>query len=407
MNFPYFVARRYFLSKKKKNFINVIAIISMLVVAIGTAALIIVLSVFNGLEKELRYLYSSFDPEMRIQAKLGKSFQDSDSIYNTIVSTEGVEVVTKIIEDNALLKYNDGQMIVRLKGVAENYLDQGRLNGFINYANPGSIPANGKFAIVGQGIMYRLNIKLNNQLKPIQLYYPKNLRRATLNSSNLYTVKAILPGASFAIERQYDDNFVIVPIEFARELFNYKNKLSAFELKLVPGARPQDVQKLLSDRLGDSFNVLRNDEIHADLYKILKLEKLIVFIILSLIIAIASVNIYFSLSMLVLDKKKDISLLYVLGANEKLIRRIFVLEGVIISFSGAIAGLIIGLFVSLIQQEFGIIGMGMETALINAYPVKIQLSDVLYTVISIVVITLLASLPPAKLASKSFSVIEL
>ncbi len=407
MNLPLFVARKYFLSRKKKNFINVIAIISMAVVALGTAALIIVLSVFNGLEDLLRSLNSSFDPEIKIEATRGKSFKKSEELINIIKETPGVDVVTEVIEDNALLKYGDAQMIVRVKGVTANFLDHHRLDGHISYSKKISIGEENSYAIVGQGIIYKLDISLDNILKPLQLYYPKNIEKISLNTSNLYTVKAILPGATFAVEKQYDDNYVITPIAFARSLFNYKDKLNAIEVKVLPGFDPEDIQTELRVSLGDNFKVLTNDEIHQDLYKILKLEKLIVFIILTLIIGIASVNIYFSLSMLVLDKKRDISLLYVMGATSALIRKIFLSEGVIISFTGASIGLFIGLAICLLQQYTGIIGMGMQTSLINAYPIKIEFMDLFYTVISLIVVTILASIHPARLAARSFSNSEL
>lgn len=407
MNLPLFVARKYFLSSKKKNFINVIAIISMAVVAIGTAALIIVLSVFNGLEGLLRSLNSSFDPEIKIEAALGKSFQRSEEVISQIKSVPGVEVVTEVIEDNALLKYDDAQMIVRVKGVTPNFLDHHRLDGHIDYSSKISGAEETSYAIVGQGIIYNLDINTENFLKPLQLYYPKNIEKLSLNTSNLYTVKAILPGATFAVEKQFDDNYIIVPIGFATELFSYGTKLNALELKASQNTDLEDLQSDLKDLLGSEYRVLTNDELHQDLYKILKLEKLIVFIILTLIIGIASVNIYFSLSMLVLDKKRDISLLYVMGANASLIRRIFLSEGIIISFTGAAIGLIFGLFVCLVQQYFGIVGMGMQSSLISAYPVEIQLPDLGYTVLTLIIVTILASIHPARLAAKSFSNTEL
>jgi lipoprotein-releasing system permease protein len=211
----------------------------------------------------------------------------------------------------------------------------------------------------------------------------------------------ILPAGVYAIEKQYDMNYVIVPLEFAVDLLDYDNRRTSLELKVHDNFSIEEVKSRVGSFVGSDFKVLTSDEIHADFFKVLKIEKLFVFIIFSFILAIASFNIFFSLTMLAIDKKKDIAVLASLGADKKLIKRVFLTEGAIISFLGAFLGLFFGLIICLIQQQFGLISMGMETAVIDAYPVKMQFPDFLYTGLSIITITLFASYRPAIIASRT------
>ena len=213
-----------------------------------------------------------------------------------------------------------------------------------------------------------------------------------------------MPGGVFAIEKYYDENYVFVPLEFARQLLSYGDKLTAYEIYLNTEASSADMKDEIQKLLGPAFDVKLGEELHSDLFKVLKIEKLFVFLILTSIIAIASINIFFSLTMLVIEKQKDIAVLFSQGATKSLVRRIFLLEGCIVAFSGAGLGLFLGLSLSFIQQEFGIISMGMQSAVIDSYPVKIEVTDILSSVIAIIVITLLASIQPANRASKSFSI---
>lgn len=403
MNFPFFIARKYFLSGKKKNFINVISIISMVVVAIGTMSLILALSVFNGLEGLLRSMYGNFDPDIVIVPTTGKSFVYDSSQTETIKSVDGVLGVTEVIEDNVLVRYKESQRVVRMKGVSRDFDEY---SGIKNVLVSGEFPLvrdSIGYAVIGRGIQYDLSISLRNDFYTLQLYYPKDIGPGVINPERMYTVLNILPGGIFAIEKYYDDNYVFVPVEFARDLLNYKNKLSSFDVYLANDVDSENVKAALQNKLGETFKVKLGDELHSDLYKVLKIEKLFVFLILVAIIGIASINIFFSLTMLVIEKKKDISVLFAQGASTKLIRNIFLYEGCIVAFSGATIGLILGITISLIQQHYGIIGMGMNSAVINSYPVKIEVIDVILTVIAIVTITILASIQPAVKASKSFS----
>lgn len=373
----------------------------MLGVAIGTAALVIVLSVFNGLEDLIRSLHSTFDPEIKVTSTMGKSFEINDALYGELSTIEGIEVITEVIEDIALVKYRDAPTIVKIKGVSENFLNQTQLG---NSIVAGELKLHEKgvdYAIIGRGIQYALSISPSNEFYTLQVFYPRNVRVGTIDPSKLYNRKNILPGAIFAIEKQYDENYIFVPLDFASDLFEYGNKRSSLEIKTKPEARISQVQSNIKAALGDDFQVLNRDEQHSTLLKAIHIEKLFVFITFSFILAIASFNIFFSLTMLAIDKKKDIAVLYALGANDSIIKKIFIAEGAIIAFSGAIFGLLIGLLVCWTQQTFGIVSMGMQTSVLDAYPVKMQFQDFLYTAISIIIITFLASYRPAQIATRS------
>lgn len=408
MKLEYFIARRYFFSRKKKSFINVISIISMVVLALSTMALIIVLSVFNGLEGLLRSLHSTVDPDLVIVPSAGKSLKTRLEVINLLEQTAGIKGYTEVIEDNALIKYHNAQRVVRVKGVTDYFLKDDR---FINAIVSGEFILQDddvQYAILGQGVQYDLSISTMNEFQALQVYYPDNqIGPNALNPDRLYRVKSILPGAIFAVEKYYDENLVIVPISFTEGLFDYTGKRTAIEIQLEKGQQPNHMKAELSRALGAAYLVKTNEDLHQDLYRILRIEKLFVFIIFSVIMAIASINIFFSLTMLTIDKKKDVAILAAQGATSQLIRRIFFFEGMIVAFTGAFTGLVLGLLVCFAQQYFGFITTGTQTTIVQAYPVSVQLLDVLYTAGSIIAITLLATLQPAYAAAKVVSMREL
>ena len=382
----------------------------MVVVAIGTMALIIVLSVFNGLEGLLRNLYGTVDPNLVVSAAYGKSFEYPPSLKKSIQSLDGVQSITEVVEDNALIKYKEAQRVAKIKGVSESFIEEGRLVNSIALGDFRLKKGTTNFAILGRGIQYDLSVDVTNDFYPLQIYYPKNISPGAVGPEQIMKMvntENILPGAVFAIEKSYDENYVFVPIDFAVKLFGYEGKRTSLEIELSPAFSVEEVKQNLLSTLGDDFLVQTNAEIHGDLYKILEIEKLFVFLIFSIIIAIASINIFFSLTMLAIDKKKDVAILSAQGASSKLIRNIFLYEGCIVAFSGALVGLILGLGISYFQQTFGVISMGMQTSILDAYPVKILPGDVFYTVLCIIVITIITSIQPALKASKNIELHQL
>lgn len=378
--------------------------ISVLVVAGITAALIIVLSVFNGLEQLLTSLNSSFDPEIKIEATEGKSFEASKAFLNKIESIPGVDIVTEVIEDYAYVRYRDANQVVMLKGVSDNFLDQHLIDNSIIKGELALKKDNVNYAIIGSGIENTLSVAIEAKTHALQIFYVKNVRSGNLDPSNLYSRKAILPGAVFSIMQSFDEMYVIVPLEFTRELLNYGNKRTSLEIKTSPGVNIDIVQENIRKAVGDKFRVANREEQHQDLYKLLKMEKLFMFLALSLLLAVGSINIFFSLMMLALDKKKDISVLSALGANVSLIKRIYLLEGALIAFFGTFSGLLIGGLLCWAQSTFGIVSMGMETSVMEGYPVKMQPGDFVYVLAVMFLITFLISYRPATAAARFASV---
>ncbi len=373
----------------------------MIVVAVGTMSLIVVLSVFNGLEGLIRSLYNTFDAELRIVAEKGKTFELTDEFLQLVQDTEGVVSVAQVAEDNALVRYQDAEKVVKIKGVSKEFLDQQRLGPAIMQGelqlNKGEVP----LAILGAGVRNELSVALDNDFYFLRVYYPRNVRPGTLDPTKYYSQQNIKPTAVFSIEKQYDDNYIFVPLDFALKLFDYGNRRSALEIATAPEVPVADVHKNLQKQLPPGFLVQNSDEQHSSLLKAIKIEKLFVYIAFTFVLAIASFNIFFALTMLAIDKKKDIAILYSMGATQQLVKKVFLAEGAIIAFTGAVIGSILGVSICLIQQNFGLVGMGMQTSVESAYPVELQLSDLLFTALSIIIITFLASFRPAAIASKT------
>lgn len=401
MNPSSFIAGRYFKSKKKRNFITVLSVISMIGVAVSTAALVAVMSVFNGLEDLIRSLFASFDAELKIEPVNGKSFVTTAEWIDQLEQIEGVQVVTEVIEDNALLEYRGNQLVGRIKGVSENFLDQGRFSKgyFWGDTTLGSPDRPG--AILGRGVGFLLSVNLDEINSVIRVYYPKAPRSAaTLDPNQLYSSAQIEPRAFFSIEQQFDNEYVIAPLSFVRELLNYGDKRTALEIKIEEGFSVKEVQDRLKKQLGSDFSVKTADEQHAVLIRTVKLEKLFVFLTLTFILAIASFNIFFSLSMLAIEKRKDIAILKSMGARESLVRMIFLKQGALIAFSGALSGLILGFLLVRLQDTYGLVSLGISSAVVNAYPVRLDWVDLIWIGISVISITLVASWRPAWIASQ-------
>ena len=399
MNLSLFIAKRYFFSKKK-SFINFLSITAFIGVMVGTSSLIIVLSVFNGLEDLLKSLYINFNPEIKIVSNNSKYFIQNNDQINNINNIEGVDFVSKVIEDRAIASYNGIEIPVYIKGADSSFSFQNRLNknivegDFILKKNSSS------YAVVGRGVKYKISLNLNDNFNNLILYsvspdfsfIPSGIQKKPFNQMS------IIPSGVFAIEQQIDNNFIISSLTFVEKLFEKKNKITALELKIN---EKQDVYKIKSDIkniVGDDYNVLTIEEQHSDLYKILKTEKLIVFIIFSFILIISSFNIFFLLSMHAIDKKRDLSILLSLGFTEKSIKKIFYYESMIISILGIVIGGALGVLLCVLQNEYGLVSLGMETAIIKYYPVKVKLSDILIIVSIVFFISIIASIKPSLIA---------
>ncbi|WP_310398007.1 FtsX-like permease family protein [Hymenobacter sp.] len=403
MNVPLLIAQRYFRSKNKRNIITIISNISMIGVAVGTMALIIVLSVFNGLEDLVRTLYGKSDPNLVISATKGKAFDVDRTFLIKLESMPGVALVTEVIEDNALLQYHDRQMVVKMRGLSDNYFGQSQIDANIREGDHRLRRDSLELALVGAGVQHELSITLNNRLAPMRLLYPRNSpgrKTLNMNPDKAFNEQDLLAGGVFLIEQHIDDSYIFVPLTFAQRLLGYTTRRTALYVKVGGSFEVETVKEQLRQRLGPTFKVQDSDEQHVSLFKAIKVEKLFVFITFTLILLIASLNIFFSLSMLVIDKKKDISVLLAMGASQQMVRRTFLLVGAIVALVGAATGLVLGVTLCWLQQRFGFVSMGMATSVVDAYPVKMQVSDLVFTCLSIIFITLAVSIRPALNASR-------
>lgn len=402
MDISYRIAVRYFFSRNKRSFISLIARIAMAGVAVGTMAMVVVMSVFNGMEDLNRKIFKTFDSDVRIVPAEGKRFKLTPALMSELKAVNGVKLVTKVIEDNALARYGSQQTIIRLKGVDSTFeqqkqLDTAMIEGSVKLVGDNGTP----YAIIAEGIRNALSISLEDIFTPLELLYPRTgSKTLNLTSPEAFNQLNLRPGGVFSIESRYDD-YIIAPLKQVEGLMGYNGELSALEVYIAPGYTEKDVSEEIGAKLGKAFVVKDRDSLNADLLRAIKMEKLFVAVTLSLIILVAAINIFFSLSMLAIEKKKDVSMLFAMGATQSLIRKIFIAEGAIVAFSGAIAGLLGGIVICWLQMRYGFVSMGMTTSLVDAYPVKLIWEDILYTGVIVVMITMVVSYIPARRAAEA------
>ena len=405
MNFPFYIARRYLFSKKKHNAINIISGISVCGVALATLALVCTLSVFNGFQDMVASFFTAFDPQLKITVREGKVFDAQDERIRAVCALPEVEVLTETLEENAMVQYKDRQAMVVLKGVEDNFEELTAIDSILYGA--------GEFvlhdSIVNYGVMgVELVATLGTGLEfvdPLQVYLPKrnvkvNMANpgASFNRDYLYS-----PGVVFVVNQQeYDGKYILTSLDFLRQLLDYTTEVSAMELKLKPNVNTSSVQSKIENILGDDFVVQNRYQQQADVFRIMEIEKLISYLFLTFILMIACFNVIGSLSMLILDKKDDVVTLRSLGANDKLISRIFLFEGRLISLFGAISGIALGLILCFIQQKFGIIslGGGGGTFVVDAYPVSVHAWDVVLIFITVLAVGFLSVWYPVRYLSK-------
>lgn len=408
MNFPFYIAKRYLFAKKSHNAINLISGISVLGVAVGTMALIVVLSVFNGFDNLIRSLFNSFSPDLQITIVEGKTFDPGSEKFNKIRNLEGVVDFAEVLEDKALLRYNKKQTIATVKGVSDNFEE---ITGVDSMIVAGDFLLKGKdedYTIIGQGIAYFLNVNMNvnsNYQFPIATYVPRRTRQATMNPEQAINKKYIFPSGIFSIEQNYDSKYIIVPLNFARELFEYSNEVSAIEVKLTNGANTKKIQNKIKNILGAEFDIKNRYEQNELFYKTMQSEKYVIFLILVFILVVASFNVIGSLTMLILEKKFDISTLRSLGTDLSVIKKVFLYEGCLISIIGAVIGLITGLFICWLQIKYKLIKLqGSGTFIIDAYPVSIEIYDIIVVLFVVFFIGLIAAWYPIRYITKRFIV---
>lgn len=378
-------------------------------VAVGTAALIIILSVFNGFDNLLKKLYSSFDPDIKIISSLGKTFIPDDKLINKITNCEFIDIYSFSMEENAMLKFGDRQMIATVKGVDDKYNKVTGIDSMLIRGSYKLYEQDIPLAITGQGIAYNLGLNFN-LTSPISIYIPSRTKEFKGNFQDVtdnINVAHVYPNGSFSIQQEYDVKYVIIPLRELQQLLEYDENISSIEIKLKKKANLKKAVKYLQTELGNDFKILDRNLQHEYAYKIMKSEKWAIFMILVFILLIASFNIIGSLTMLIVDKKNDISILKSLGADNKMIRNIFFFEGLSISISGAISGLVLGSLICWLQMEFGLIKLGNGGAfIIENYPVLIQWTDFIYVFAAVMIIGIFAAWYPVRYITKKFINIE-
>lgn len=393
------IAWRYLFSKKSTNVINVITGVTMLGMGVGTMALILVLSVFNGFEGLVVSLYSEFNPDLRIESAKLKTFDADADFLKKIQQIEGVESYSITLEEKGILKNKDNEFIATIKGVDDQFEAVSQLEKNIvrgRYLKPES-----KEIVVGAGIQSVLRISVEDPLARLIVYLPKRGKTSglSLNPASAFNRKEIKPVGTFSIQQSFDNEYVLVPIDFLRDLLDYKKAATYVELKLKEGVGADDVKVSIQAMLGSDYEVKTRYEQNELLYKIMQTEKLAVFAILAFILLIAAFNIIGSLSMLVLEKRKDISILKVLGADAGWIRKLFLLEGFLSAVIGSGAGMLLGLIICLLQIKFGLVKLqGSGSFVVNAYPVDLQMMDFVTVGVLVCCISLVAAYLPARRA---------
>jgi len=400
----FYIARRYLISKKSVNVINLISGISVAGVTVGTIALVVILSVFNGLDFSIKSLFSRFDPDIKIVAAKGKSFELTDGNFDEVKHLNGVVSLTPVIEDDAILMYGKHEYFATVKGVPTNYneisgLDSSSITSGRFLLEENQVP----FAVVGQGVAYYLSVGLTFT-DPIQIFTLKKGTSGRPNLANIFNHNMIYASGIFQNQQEIDSKYILVPFIYAQELYQMGNQVSAVEVGLKKGVSADLVQSDISRVLGEKFVIKTQFQQHELFYKVMQSEKWVIFLILAFVLVIASFNMLGSLLLLIIDKKTDIAVLQSMGANEKLIRTIFLFEGWMISLAGATFGVFLGVLICWIQIKFGILKIpGNDGSFIfSVYPVEVRISDLIAIFMLVTGIGFLAAWYPIRFISGKY-----
>lgn len=403
MNFPFYIARRYLFSKKSHNAINIISMVSVCGVVVATTALVCAMSVLNGFVTLVASMFSNFDPVLKIMPVQGKVFDPTTSSMQEVRKLPGVVYFSEVLQDNALVSYRDRQSVATIKGVDDNYR---------NLTSIDSIMIDGEFqlydevvnyATVGAGLAMRLGVRANFS-DPLEIYVPKRDEKVNMSNpaSSFNLEYAFIRGVYVTNQQIYDEDFMLLPLSLVRTLLHYDKEVTAIELGLTPDADVSAVKKQIKSILGDEYFVKDRYEQQDASYKMMQGEKWVIYLILCFILGLALFNVVGSLAMLMIEKKNDVRTLRNMGADDRLIRRIFLFEGWMISGFGALIGIVIGVILCLLQQELGLIKLGEASGsfVINAYPVRVELSDILTVFVTVVSVGFLAAWYPVHYLGK-------
>jgi len=397
MKLSLFIASRYVFSKKKKTFINFLSYFSIASISIGTASMIIVLSVFNGLENTLISVYKDFDPSIKIEHKKNKYF--NNTIKEKITSVNGVKYVSGVLENKVLFQNAENEAVAYLKGVDNDYLKKNKIKSNLV---EGDFEINkGKLnnAVFGRGLKYSLGIKTNSDFQNIYVYALSDSKKLNPNITRqkIYKKEQLKPTGIFAIEKSFDNSYAFAKLDFTQRLFDKEMKVSSYEVEVKNGFNPEKIKIEIQNVIGDEFNILGFSEQRESLFKILRTEKLIVYIVFSIILLLSSLNIFFLLSMMGIEKSKDIKTLLSFGVGLNQIKKIFIFQGILIGLAGIVFGAFLGIGASLIQEYFGIVKINMTSSILESYPIQLNFIDIFFTIAIVVLVSITASLIPSNL----------
>ena len=389
MRLPLFIANRYLVAKKSHNLINIITWISILGISVGAFALIVVLSAFNGLEKVISSMNNRLTPDLQIAAVKGKTIDLTAFPLGQLKDIQGVDYVIPTITEDALFRANDKQHIGQVKGVGLEYQKIDRLNEIINGSNGLQLTDEDEhdFAVPGAGVAWYLGINAYNPYATVRVYVPKRGNASLMSLENSFNSDVLTVRSVFSTEQEQDEKLVLVPFDLLSELLEYDNKASNVELFTATNADINKIKKTVASIIGEDYSVKNQQEQQETLYKIMRSEKWAVYVILTFILILATFNVVGSLSMLMIDKRKDTEILKSMGADNRLIQKIFMNEGLLISVAGGIIGLLLGIILVLLQQKFGFVKFGTGgNYVVEAYPVLLKFKDVLLIFATILVV---------------------
>ena len=407
MGFSLITAIRLIFSKKKKTFINFLSYISIIALSIGTAAMIVVLSVYNGLENTLKSIYQDFDSEIKIEKVDSKYFENLER--EKILNVGNVDAVSAIIENKVILQNEGKEVVSYLKGVDQNFINQNRIKNNVTEGQFVFTIDDIDYAVIGRGIKYSLGIKTNSEFQNIKVYSlneEKSLK-PTLIQQKIYNEDFLKPSGVFAIESGFDNNYIFTSLSFAQNLFNKTNKISSYEVMVKDKKILKKTKEDLKRILGGKFSVKTEIEQREGLYKILKTEKLVVYFVFFIILFLSAINIFFLLIMMGVEKRKDISVMFSFGARRLQVRNIFLNQGLIIGFSSVLIGSFLGFSITWLQKTYGIIKIEMASSILSAYPVEFLIKDLFVVASMVMFVSFIASIFPGIIATSKNNFINI
>ena len=406
MNCALYIARRYLFSQKSHNAINIISAISVCGVALATLALVCTLSVFNGFHDLISSFFTHFDPDLKVEAVKGKTFEPDSSSLAAIRALPEVEVVSLTLEDNAMAKYKGQQVMVTVKGVDDEFQALTHVEEIL-YGNPEFklYDEIADYGVLGIQLMYTLGTGFD-PYDPVEVYAPRRGTKVNLSNpmSSFRRQPLYLPGNVLNInDARYASSYIVTSLDYARRLFDYEKAVSAIEIRLAHKANESRAQQSISAIMGEGYTVKNRYEQQAATFKVVEIEKFVTYLFLCFILMVACFNIISSVSMLILDKQANAETLKSLGATDGFVARIFIYEGNLIALLGAVVGLVLGIVLCLLQQKFGLISLGGGGQfVVDAYPVRVKFTDLLLVLVSVVSVSAISVWLPIKILNKYF-----